>query len=617
MVCSSWMKLSCAGAGLRTRHGALAAFAAASIALAPFASPPAHAGTTVTSYQYNADGALTAVTTRTGIANATTTYLTWDNFVPDEDDPTTGTVYAGNGNLLAIGPKPGSGSSLFAFDNRDRLTSFSAADKSAAYGYHADGLMASSTAADDSGFGFYYSAGDMANLHQTDTDQWSARLGPVRYLDDGSEEVLLTPRKDVAATYDPSSNTVSSYDYDSFGAEADAPLSSSYELKDNPHRYAGEYRDPLWGGYYLKARWYDPDLATFLSRDHVAGFHPYSYADGSPVMKVDPTGMAARDRHYFGDENVGGVLFNYLVEPLIGIFTPEYWEAVAHNQDQAAVFLAVGIVAEVALYGVETFAWSAAWRGVRHYTRWTAQTALDVGLNVGQAAVAATHGGRFSASAFGENLEGLGWGMAYARGIGGFGRRTHILRASDVAKRVAQLDAGEVLVFRARKLHLNGQARGWSSPLLEAQGIGFYNDEIVKVTRSGFTTDRPLDPSRGYSPMARNGSNFNMFTVGDQLQIEYVSHRLQFVGREVESSPSSSPGPTGRLKLAPIPSGKPWDGPGSFASSESSPGGGAYSRGHQSNSRSDLSSVSHQSSLMQWADRLFRDLRSGGETPVP
>ncbi len=219
MVCSSWMKLSCAGAGPRTHHGAAAAFAAASIALAPFASPPAHAATTVTSYQYNADGALTAVTTRTGVANATTTYLTWDDFVPDESDPTTGTVYAGNGNLLAIGPKPGSGSSLFAFDNRDRLTSFSGADKSAAYGYHADGLMASSTAADDSGFGFYYAGSDMSNLHQTDTGQWSARLGPVRYLDDGSEEVLLTPRKDVAATYDPSSNTVSSYDYDSFGAE--------------------------------------------------------------------------------------------------------------------------------------------------------------------------------------------------------------------------------------------------------------------------------------------------------------------------------------------------------------------------------------------------------------
>ncbi|MCP4630031.1 MAG: hypothetical protein GY850_41960 [bacterium] len=31
-------------------------------------------------------------------------------------------------------------------------------------------------------------------------------------------------------------------------------------------RYAGEYRDPLWGGYYLRARWYHPDLTTFIAR---------------------------------------------------------------------------------------------------------------------------------------------------------------------------------------------------------------------------------------------------------------------------------------------------------------------------------------------------------------
>ncbi len=131
--------------------------ASASTILAPLAATLATAATTVTTYQYNADGAMTAVTTQVDGGDASIAYLTWDDFVPDEDDPTTGTVYAGNGNLLAIGPNPGSGSSLFTFDSRDRLTSFSGADKSAAYGYHADGLVASSTAADDSGFGFYYS----------------------------------------------------------------------------------------------------------------------------------------------------------------------------------------------------------------------------------------------------------------------------------------------------------------------------------------------------------------------------------------------------------------------------------------------------------------------------
>ncbi len=306
----------------------------------------------------------------------------------------------------------------------------------------------------------------------------------MRYLDDGSEEVLLTPRKDVAATYDPSSNTVTSYDYGSFGAEEGAALSSSYDLKDNPHRYAGAYRDPLWGGYYLKARWYDPDLATFLSRDPVAGFHPYSYGDGSPAMNVDPTGTSAQTSgHVAGETNFGGVLFNVFVAPLISIFTKEYWSDVAHNRGQAATFLGLGIAAEVAFFGLDSLAVSAAWRGLRNATRWTALDAVDVGLNVSQAAVSATHGGQFDANQFGQNLEGLPVGMFYARGVAGFGRRTHALRGGDVAWRLHNLNDDTVLVFRSRR-------GGWSSPALEAMDLGLYHDQLIAVSTKGGARSR-------------------------------------------------------------------------------------------------------------------------------
>ncbi len=195
----------------------------------------------------------------------------------------------------------------------------------------------------------------------------------------------------MAATYDPSANTVSSYDYDFFGAEFDAPLSSSYDLKDNPHRYAGEYRDPLWGGYYLQARWYDPDLGIFLSRDPAAGFHPYSYGDGSPVMNVDPTGMSAQTSgHVAGETSAGSILFNVFVAPLISMFTKEYWSDVIHNEDQAATFLAVGIVAEAAFFGLDTYAISAGWRGLGASSRWFGQTAADIGLSAGQSVASAT-----------------------------------------------------------------------------------------------------------------------------------------------------------------------------------------------------------------------------------
>ncbi len=495
----------------------------------------AHAGTTVTTYQYNTDGAMTAVTTQVDGGAATTEYLTWDNFVPDEDDPTTGTVYAGNGNLLAIGPKPGSGSSLFVFDRRDRLTGFSGADKSAAYGYHSDGLMASSAAADNSGFGFYYSGSSMSNLHQTDTDQWSARLGPVRYLDDGTEEVLLAPRKDVAATYDPSANTVSSYEYDAFGAESDAPLSSSYDLKDNPHRYAGEYRDPLWGGYYLQARWYDPDLGIFLSRDPAAGFHPYSYSDGSPVMNVDPTGMSAQTSgHVTGETAWGSILFNVFVAPLVSMFTKEYWSDVAHNRDQAATFLAAGIVAEIAFGALDYAVVSAAWRRVSAGSHWLVQNEVDVALNVGQAAVSATHGGKFSASDFGRNLEGLPMGMFYARGLAGIGRRTHTLRGTDIAKRIETLDDHTVLVFRVK--HPSGYT-SWSSPVAEAANLGDYHDKLIMMSKDYYATNhleaknpltREID---GVTMHPVHGRVGGVLDLADRNKIARSKSKYQYVGK--------------------------------------------------------------------------------------
>src|SRR5262245_45160755 len=61
---------------------------------------------TTTTYHYNADHALTAVTTQVDSQPSTTVYLTWDNFVPNTTDPTTGTVLGGNGNLRGFGPTP-------------------------------------------------------------------------------------------------------------------------------------------------------------------------------------------------------------------------------------------------------------------------------------------------------------------------------------------------------------------------------------------------------------------------------------------------------------------------------------------------------------------------------
>jgi len=63
-----------------------------------------------------------------------------------------------------------------------------------------------------------------------------------------------------------------------------------------PWGFAGETQDPT-GLLYLRARWYDPALGRFLTRDPFPGLatlpttqHPYTYALNNPVLYVDPTG---------------------------------------------------------------------------------------------------------------------------------------------------------------------------------------------------------------------------------------------------------------------------------------------------------------------------------------
>ena len=60
-----------------------------------------------------------------------------------------------------------------------------------------------------------------------------------------------------------------------------------------PFLYAGRRYDAETGLYYVRARYYDPDLGRFLSRDplgYAAGANLYLYAGGNPAVYTDPDG---------------------------------------------------------------------------------------------------------------------------------------------------------------------------------------------------------------------------------------------------------------------------------------------------------------------------------------
>jgi RHS repeat-associated protein len=81
---------------------------------------------------------------------------------------------------------------------------------------------------------------------------------------------------------------VATYTYDPYGN-----LTGSTGSIANPLRFAGEYTDAETGFQYLRARYYDPASAQFLSRDPALSTtrDAYGYAQRSPLNNTDPSGM--------------------------------------------------------------------------------------------------------------------------------------------------------------------------------------------------------------------------------------------------------------------------------------------------------------------------------------
>jgi large repetitive protein len=82
------------------------------------------------------------------------------------------------------------------------------------------------------------------------------------------------------------------YNYDAYGV-----LLSHAGTDSNSFLFAGEQRDAATGLDYLRARYYDPNLGRFISKDPFSGFitdpmsqHDYQYAHANPITNTDPTG---------------------------------------------------------------------------------------------------------------------------------------------------------------------------------------------------------------------------------------------------------------------------------------------------------------------------------------
>ena len=141
-------------------------------------------------------------------------------------------------------------------------------------------------------------------------------------------------QKDVIAILDSSGNVVVKYIYDAWGNHA-VVNASGEDIGDathignrNPIRYRGYYYDTETGLYYLKSRYYDPEVGRFITIDDISyldpdtinGLNLYAYCGNNPVMRVDPNGTSWWSDFWKGVGNiVGAILVVTAVTVLVAV----------------------------------------------------------------------------------------------------------------------------------------------------------------------------------------------------------------------------------------------------------------------------------------------------------
>jgi len=120
---------------------------------------------------------------------------------------------------------------------------------------------------------------------------------PLYYLYDGLGSVsqLMTPSGNIRARYN----------YDPFGV----PLTGGQLPADNKNvlynsfGYTGEQHDHETDFIYLRARYYDPGVGRFISKDPWPGnpkktqtLNPYPYVINNPMIFVDPLGLCPSEK---------------------------------------------------------------------------------------------------------------------------------------------------------------------------------------------------------------------------------------------------------------------------------------------------------------------------------
>jgi RHS repeat-associated protein len=254
-------------------------------------------GATLTGYQYTydkADRIDSFASNNTGAPGGSSalTYNRADQLVTETGTGAASYTYDPEGDRTTTTPS-GKAAITGTYDQAWRLIAYTNPNTSttASYTYDGDGLRTSKTVNGGATQPFTWDLTQPAPalIQDGTTDiidgpgglpvEQITGSGTVSYFQAdqlGSTRLLTTTTGTVAAAYS----------YDPYGN-----LTASSGTASTPLRYAGQFFDAESGYYYLRARYYDPATAQFITRDPASpATQPYAYTADNPANATDPSG---------------------------------------------------------------------------------------------------------------------------------------------------------------------------------------------------------------------------------------------------------------------------------------------------------------------------------------